>query len=262
MTGLRTEIDGAVARITFDRPEARNALTGEMVAEMAAFLARVECDPAVRCVVMTGTGQHFMAGGDIGGFAQALEGDPAARQADFQRRAEAVAPIFAIMTRMPQPVVAKVRGAVAGAGVGWVAASDFVLAAPDAVFTVAHVRLGLSPDAGVTWLLSRALGIKKAKAMALLAAPLSAVEALAAGLIDRVVDNENLDVEVEALVCRLVAAPTAALAETKRLINEASDRTLQAQMQAEAEAFGRCAATPDFLEGVSAFLEKRRAVFN
>ncbi|HEX5806390.1 MAG TPA: enoyl-CoA hydratase/isomerase family protein, partial [Macromonas sp.] len=143
---LLTEIDGPVARITFNRPKQRNALTAGMVEAMAEFLKQVEQNPSVRCVVITGAGEHFMAGGDVAGFAAAVDATPADRRADFERRARSGVPIFAVMERMPQPIIVKVRGACAGAAVGWVAASDFVLVSDTALFVVAHTALGTSPD--------------------------------------------------------------------------------------------------------------------
>lgn len=261
MSDILTEVDGAIARVTFNRPQARNALTAEMVVSMTEFLKAVEADPSIRCVVMSGAGEHFMAGGDVAGFGQALEAPPGARQADFERRANSAVPLFEVMQRLPQPIIAKVRGAVAGASVGWVAASDFALLSPTAMFIVAHVHLGASPDGAVTWHLPRAVGLRKAKEMALLGGRLTAQEAVSAGLANRVVDDAALDAEVEALAEQLAAGPRLALGETRRLLNQASANSLSAQMQAEAEAFGRCAATDDFLEGVRAFMDKRKPAF-
>ncbi|RJG08280.1 enoyl-CoA hydratase/isomerase family protein [Massilia cavernae] len=201
---LITEIDGPIARITFNRPQARNALTAGMVVAMREFLKQIETDPSVRCVVMTGAGDHFMAGGDVAGFAQALDAAPGERRRDFEERARSAMSLFAAMERLPQPIIAKVRGAVAGASVGWVAASDFVLVSDTALFVVAHILLGTSPDGAVTWHLPRAIGLRKAKEMALLGDRLSAAEAVAFGRQNR---TSSADAELDAETEEASAAP-------------------------------------------------------
>lgn len=258
---ILTEIDGPIARITFNRPHVRNALTAGMVETMRDFLKRIEHDPAVRCVVMTGAGEHFMAGGDVAGFARAVDATPDERRWDFEQRARSAVPLFSVMERLPQPIIAKVRGAVAGASVGWVAASDFVLVSDTALFVVAHIHLGTSPDGAVTWHLPRTIGVRKAKEMALLGDRLSAAEAVELGLANRLVPDAELDAETEKLAKRLANAPSYAIARTKRLINQAHANSLAQQMDLEAESFGACAATDDFVEGVRSFTEKRKAAF-
>lgn len=258
---LITEIDGPIARITFNRPQARNALTSAMVLGMREFLMRIETDPAVRCVVMTGAGEHFMAGGDVGGFARAIDAAPAERRRDFEERARSAMSLFAVMERLPQPIIAKVRGAVAGASVGWVAAADFVLVSETALFVVAHIHLGTSPDGAVTWHLPRAVGLRKAKEMALLGGRLSAAEAVDCGLANRLVPDAELDAETEQLALRLASGPSVAIARTKALLNQAFANPLARQMELEAESFGACAATDDFAEGVHGFIDKRKTIF-
>lgn len=259
---ILTEINGPIARITFNRPHVRNALTAGMVGTMREFLKRIEHDPSVRCVVMTGAGEHFMAGGDVAGFGRTLEATPDERRRDFEQRARVAMPLFSVMERLPQPIIAKVRGACAGASVGWVAAADFVLVSDTALFIVAHIHLGTSPDGAVTWHLPRAIGLRKAKEMALLGDRLSAQQAVEFGLANRVVADAELDAETEKLAQRLAAAPSVAIARTKRLLNESAARSLAEQMDLETENFGACAATEDFVEGIRAFNEKRKAVFN
>ena len=258
---LLTEIDGAVARITFNRPKVRNALTVGMVKGMQEFMKACEHDDRVRCIVMTGAGGHFMAGGDVQGFAKAVDVTPDERRRDFEQRALGAANLFAVIERMPKPIVAKVRGAVAGASVGWVAASDFALVSDTALFVVAHILLGTSPDGAVTWHLPRAIGLRKAKEMALLGDRLSAQEAVEFGLANRVVPDAELDAETEKLVDRLANGPTLAIGATKLLMNQASGNQLERQIQLEAQSFGNCAATRDFQEGIKAFVEKRSATF-
>ncbi len=259
---ILTEIDGPIARITFNRPHVRNALTSGMVETMREFLKKIEHDASVRCVIMTGAGDHFMAGGDVAGFGRAMDATPDERRSDFEQRARSAMPLFAVMERLPQPIIAKVRGACAGASVGWVAAADFVLLSETALFVVAHIHLGTSPDGAVTWHLPRSIGLRKAKEMALLGDRLNAQQAVDAGLANRVVADAELDAETEKLAHRLAAGPSVAIARTKRLLNESNGRSLAQQMDLETENFGACAATEDFAEGIRAFNEKRKAVFS
>jgi 2-(1,2-epoxy-1,2-dihydrophenyl)acetyl-CoA isomerase len=258
---LLTEIDGPIARITFNRPQARNALTAGMVSAMAAFLGQIEHDPEVRCVVLTGAGEHFMAGGDVAGFASAVEAPPAEREADFVRRASGAIPVFEVFERLSQPIIAKVRGAVAGASISWVAAADFVLLSDTALFVFAHILLGTTPDGALSYTLPRAVGLRRAKELIMLGGRLNAQEALAAGLANRIVPNAELDAQTEALAQKLAHGPSFAIGRSKRLLNGSLEHTQREQMVLEAEAFGACAATADFVEGVSAFMGKRKAVF-
>ncbi len=258
---LLTEIDGPIARITFNRPQARNALTSGMVSDMAAFLQKIEHDPEVRCVILAGAGEHFMAGGDVAGFGEALNAPQEEREADFIRRARSAMPIFEVFERLSKPVIAKVRGAAAGASIGWVAAADFVLISDTALFVFAHIHLGASPDGALTWHLPRAVGLRKAKELVLLGGRLTAQEALAAGLANRLVPNADLDAETEALAKRLATGPTIAIGRSKLLLNQASANSQLRQMELEAESFGACAASDDFVEGVTAFTGKRKAAF-
>lgn len=258
---LLTEVAGGVARMTFNRPEVRNALSPQMVIDIGTFLAECEQRDDVRCIVMTGAGDHFMAGGDVKGFTGALQAEPAVRAPDFERRARSAMAIFTLLERMPKPVVARVRGAVAGASVGWVAASDFVIADDTALFLVAHIALGTSPDGAVTWHLPRSVGLRKAKEMCLLGDRLSALDARDAGLVNKVVAPAELDATVEALVQRLANGPTFAIGATKLLLNQASANSQARQMELEASSFAACSTTGDFEEGIRAFVEKRTARF-
>lgn len=258
---LLTSIEDGIARITFNRPHARNALTGYMVDTMREFLKTVEHDPAVRCVIITGAGDHFMAGGDVKAFNEVLDMDGEARRRHFEIKASNAVGLFAVMERLPKPIIAKIRGACAGAAVGWAAAADFVLVSDTALFLVAHIKLGTSPDGAVTWHLPRVVGLRKAKEMAMLGDRVLAEEAVAIGLANRMVPDAELDAETEKLARRLAEGPTVAIGRTKQLLNVAAENTLQRQMQLEAEGFGACAVTDDFIDGMRSFAEKRAPVF-
>lgn len=261
-TELLTEIDGPVARVTFNRPEVRNAASPAMLAAMREFLLRVEQDRSVRCVVVTGAGAHFMAGGDVQAFGETLRKTPAERRAEFEARVQSAGPLFVQLARQPQPVVVRVRGAAAGAALGFVAGADFAVASANSVFVLAHVNIGVSPDGSSSYYLPRAVGLRKAKELAILGQRIDAQEALAIGLVTRVVPDEGLDAAVADLVRRIVDAPAESVRKAKLLMNQSLGNTLERQLQLEAQCFAECAATPDFAEGVGAFLEKRPAKFN
>ncbi|WP_068076766.1 enoyl-CoA hydratase/isomerase family protein [Novosphingobium lentum] len=258
---LLTQIAGGVARITFNRPAVRNALTTGMVHAMIAFLKVCEMREDVRVIVLSGAGDHFMAGGDVKGFAESSSLPPAERRARFESLALDNLPLFSLMERMPKPIVASVRGACAGASVGYVAAADFVLVSDTALFVVANAALGTSPDGATTWHLPRVVGLRKAKQMCLLGDRLSAADAVAAGLANWLHPDAELDAATEQLVQRLAKGPTRALAEAKGLLNAALGNPLATQLELEARAAGISGASEDFAEGVAAFVEKRKPVF-
>lgn len=261
-TDLLTAIDGPIARITFNRPQARNAINQAMVTAMGEFLEKIAADDNVRCVVLTGAGEHFMAGGDVAGFNDVLSQSPAERSEAFVQRINHAAPVFKHLLTMPQPVIASVRGACAGAAVGFAACCDFILAGESALFLVAHVHIGASPDGATTYALPRKVGTAKAMEMAILGGKVSATEALAAGLVNQLVPDAELDAATERLAQRIIRLPATSVRHIKALINQSLNNNLESQLKMEAAAFSNCAATPDFVEGVSAFLEKRNPEFN
>ena len=261
-TDLLTSIDGAVARITFNRPEVRNAINSQMLVEMCEFLQRVEHDPDVRCVVLSGAGEHFVSGADIGGFEETLKKPGAQRRSEFESRVQSASGLFLTLARMQQPVIASVQGAAAGAAIGFIAGADFCVCGQSAIFILAHVRIGACPDGSTSYYLPRVLGVRKAKELAMLGNKISAEQARDFGLVNWVVPDTKVDEATEDLVKKIVDAPRLGIQRGKHLINESLDNTLEQQLQLEAESFAECAGTDDFVEGVSAFLEKRDATFN
>jgi 2-(1,2-epoxy-1,2-dihydrophenyl)acetyl-CoA isomerase len=256
------DVEDGVATVTLNRPEALNALDLIMAEGLAGAMARCEDDPAIRAVVLRGTGPAFMAGGDLKTFA-ALLGEPrGTRRAFFEQLIQQVHQGILAMRRMPKPIVAAVHGPAAGFGVSLVLACDLALAAEEAVFTLAYSLIGTSPDGGSTFHLPRAVGVKRAMEIALLGDRFPAADAARIGLINRAVPAAALAAEVETLARRLAAGPTHAYGRTKALINASFERPIEQQLQAEVESFAACALTRDFAEGVSAFLAKRRPEFH
>ncbi|PTD95934.1 enoyl-CoA hydratase/isomerase family protein [Pseudothauera lacus] len=255
-------IDKGVATLTLNRPAALNALSLEMMEDLGEAVRRLAAAEGVEVVVLTGAGDHFMAGGDLRDFARHLGLPAEERRAVFQRMIELhINPSVHALQALPQPVIARVRGACAGFGLSLVLGCDMAICADTTVFTTAYAAIALSGDGGVSWLLSRTLGRRKAAELLLLGERFDAAEALRLGLVNRVLADDALDAGCAALVARLQAGPRHAYAEIKRLLGSAGELPLGPQLQAEAEAFARCAATADFAEGVSAFLDKRKAVF-
>ncbi len=254
-------IDGAVATITLNRPQVLNALDATMVDGLIGVIEQIERASTPRVVVLAGAGAGFMAGGDIRGFKEVMHLPPAEKRAYFERFIHRVHPVIIAMRRLPLPIVARVHGAVAGIGMSLMLASDLAIAAEDAVFTLAYCHLGTTPDGGSTYFLPRHVGSKKAMEIALLGDRFDAATALHLGLINTVVPAAEIESRTAALAARLARGPRGAYAATKRLLNQSADAALETQLQAEAENFAACAATPDFAEGVAAFIGKRPAKF-
>ena len=246
-----------VATITLNRPQVLNALDARMIVELRAACERAEHDAAARAVVLRGAGPAFLAGGDVAFFRANLARMPALVR---EGGAELNHAILALR-RAPKPVLASVHGAVAGAGLSLAAAADLAIAAEGTKFTVAYSKIGTSPDGGATHYLPRLLGARRALELMLLSDAVDAQTALRLGLVNWVTSLEQLGAETEAIARRLALGATLALGEIKRLVNESPDQPLAAQLEAEVEAFARCAGTHDFAEGVTAFVEKRKPVF-
>ena len=249
--------EGAVATLTLNRPDALNTLDLAMMDALVDCTADLARDDAVHVVVVRGAGRHFMAGGDIRMFAGQLNEPPATRSAQFQRIVEGLHAAIENLHRMPHPVICCVHGAVAGFGLSLMNACDLVIAADDAYFASAYRQIALTPDGGGSWSLPRLVGTRKAMEILLLGERFTAAEALALGLVNRVVAAADLNMATNAMVQALAEGPLLAVRNTKRLVRESMGRTLSEQLQAEASSFGACAGTADFAEGITAFLGKR-----
>lgn len=261
MSAVLYETRGNLGVITLNRPAALNALDRQMIDGLAAATAQAAADPAVRVVIVKSAGDHFMAGGDLKWFREEIDGRHPDIEAAFQRTIDEVHASTLAIRQMDKPVIAAVRGAVAGYGLSLMLACDFAIAADSAYFTLAYCHIGLSPDGGATWSLPRLVGLRKATELALLGDRFDAATAAGLGLLNRVVPLADLDAEAEALAARLARGPAAALARTKALLQGSFDHSLERQLAAEKRAFAACAAEPDFAEGLNAFVEKRKPAF-
>ena len=253
--------DGAVATITLNRPSALNALDLAMVDALIPAVAGVAAEASVRVVVVRGAGAHFMAGGDIRTFARELDRPSGERTSEFTHLVERVHIVVETIARMDQPVVARVHGAVAGFGMSLMNACDLAIASDDAYFAAGYRQIGITPDGGGTYSLPRLVGQRRALEILLLGGRFDAAQALALGLVNRVVPGAELDAAVAAVAKTLADGPRRALAATKRLVRQSFDRSLSEQLLAEAKSFGTLAGGDEFVEGVNAFLGKRPAKF-
>lgn len=257
MTPLLHERRGPVAWLTLNRPPG-NAIDVPLARALMEAANACDEDRAVRCVVLTGQGRMFCAGGDVAGFAAAGDAMPALTK-------ELTAYLHTALSRlarMDKPLVTAINGPVAGGGLGLALLGDVALAARSAHFTMAYTALGLTPDGGSTWLLPRLVGLRRAQEMALLNTRLDAEQAAAWGLISRVVEDAALPAEADALARRLAAGPTAALGRTRALLASSLGAGFETQMEMEARAIADTSRGADAREGVRAFMEKRPPRFD
>jgi len=255
---LRIETDQGVMRLTLNRPDKLNAFNAELGAALIDALDSAAAESVVRAVLLTGAGRAFCAGQDLGDRdPRKMEGPP-----DLGRTLESVYnPIVRRIRALEKPIVCAVNGVAAGAGANLAFACDLVLAARSAKFIQAFAKIGLVPDSGGTWLLPRLVGEARAKALALTAEPIDAQTAASWGLIWKALDDDALMPEAEALAARLAAGPTVGLGLTKRAIQAAAGQGLDAQLDLERDLQREAGRTPDYAEGVTAFLEKRKPAF-
>jgi 2-(1,2-epoxy-1,2-dihydrophenyl)acetyl-CoA isomerase len=256
-----TRVEDGIGWITLNRPEVRNALSPAMVDGLIEATYRFEHDKAVRCVVISGAGGHFMAGGDIKGFDRALKEDRDNHLRAFEMRVVRVHQIIYQLRRMEKPVLVSVQGAAAGFGLSVVLAADLAIAADDAFFTLAYRHIGLTADGGSTYFLPRVVGERRALEIALLGDRFTAERALSIGILNWVVPAASLAEETLKTARALADGPTVALGKAKQLIRTSLDNSWDEHSHREAESMVIAASTEDHLEGVAAFLEKRKPAF-
>lgn len=260
---LLARLDTGVLTLTLNRPEARNALSTEMLAALAEQLDFAERSAEVRCVVLTGAGKGFCAGGDVKGMnarnadgSRAVPIDQAIALQRLSQRATA-----GKLHTMPKPTIAALPGAAAGAGLGLALACDLRIMASTAVLTTAFARVGFSGDYGGSYFLTQLVGTAKARELYFLSDRVSAEEALALGLANQVVAPEELAEATAALAARLAAGPGIAYRYMKENLNRALGGEMGECLDLEATHHVHCALTEDHRNAVRAFVEKREPVF-
>jgi 2-(1,2-epoxy-1,2-dihydrophenyl)acetyl-CoA isomerase len=245
--------DGGIVTITLNRPEKKNAISPTMWDELLTTFREIGSNDGVdRVVVLTGAGGAFCSGADL---SRGLNVTERPRNQLFSMRH--VADVCLALHRMPQPTIAKVGGVAAGAGANLAFGCDLIVASDEARFTEIFARRGLTIDAGGSWLLPRLIGLHRAKELAFFADIISAKEAEAFGLVNRVVPAGELDAFVDDWATKLAAGPPIALAQTKDLLNNSFQVTLEQAVESEAKAQAVNGATADTAEAMKAFLEKR-----
>ena len=250
-----------VLALTFNRPAHGNAIPQEAVPLLTALFSSLSDDPGVRVLLVRGEGPHFSAGGDVRSFARAIELPVVDRRADFTTRLNAVRGMVEAYLAVEVPIVAACQGAVAGAGLMFALGADFVIADETVNFLFSHQRVGLPPDGGVSVLLPRVVGERRAAELVLTAARVGADEAFRLGLASRIVGAGELAAEASAQARRFARAPTGAIRQAKKLMASSRRQSVSAQLEAERDAIVEAVGTEDFEEGVRAFVEKRQATF-
>ncbi len=255
---LLEDLSDGVLRLTLNRPDRLNAFTPELHAALRAAVERAAEDPEVRVVLLTGAGRGFCAGQDLGQRNPDAEGG----LKDLGETIETLwNPLVRAIRALEKPVLCAVNGVAAGAGANLAIACDIVLAGESARFIQSFAKLGLVPDSGGTWTLTRALGEARAKALALTGQPLGAAQAADWGLIWRVVPDAELMAEAEALAASISTGPTFGYGLTKQAIQAAGGQDLDASLDLERDLQRKAGRSPDYAEGVRAFTEKREPVF-
>jgi 2-(1,2-epoxy-1,2-dihydrophenyl)acetyl-CoA isomerase len=247
-----------IARLTLNRPDKLNSFTGAMHAELRDALDRIQADKTARVLVITGAGRAFCAGQDLA--------DPSmevgATMPDIGNVVEAnYKPLILRLQNLRVPTVAMVQGVAAGAGASLALACDLVIAGKSGSFLQAFSKIGLIPDTGGTWFLPQRVGMARAMGLAMLADKLPAEKAAEWGLIWQVTEDADLTATVDKLAAQLATMPTKALVRTRQALHAAPNHTLEQQLSMEGGIMRELGWSPDFAEGVAAFMEKRAPRF-
>jgi 2-(1,2-epoxy-1,2-dihydrophenyl)acetyl-CoA isomerase len=248
------EVRDQVAWLTLNRPDKLNAFTEQMNKEIIHVLKKVSSDEEVRCIVITGAGRAFCSGEDLGSVTEDLDHGEVLRTR--------YAPMMKLLYRLEKPVVAAVNGVAAGAGMSLALACDFRLALEKASFVEAFIHVGLIPDAGNLYYLPRLVGHAKALELAVFGEKITARDAKEIGLVTNVIPEDSWDEEVQHFAKRLACLPTKAIGLIKRCLRESWHHTFEDYLEKEVYSQRIAGLTDDHREGVRAFFEKRKAIFN
>ena len=266
MAFVTLQREGAIGVLTLNRPDNANVLNLPMARELLGAVRELEADPSIRVVLLTGAGKHFCFGGDLRGMLaqNSAESSPSAQRADItayllELTGDLHAAIVALV-HLDAPVIAVVNGTAAGAGVGLVAMADLAVCGSSTRFSLAYTGVALTPDGGTSFFLPRLIGAKRAMEWLLNNRAVSAEEALSVGLVNAVVPDAQLLDHARELASRLASGPRHAFAKTKRLLS-VSRSELEYHLALEGRTIAQQAASSEGLEGMHAFLEKRRPSF-
>ncbi len=260
---LLARIEDGVAVLTMNRPQARNAMSGAMLEAMQRYLAEFELDPQVKCVVLTGAGKGFCAGGDVKGMAAKGDGAPSEMTLDgaIHRQRVSQRGTAGKLHKMPKPTIAALPGAAAGAGLALAMACDLRIMADTAIMTTAFARVGFSGDYGGTYFMSQLVGSAKARELYFLSERVSAEEALRLGLTNWVVPRQELEAKMMEVAKRLAAGPTVAYRYMKENLNRALAGEVDDCLDLEATHHIHTGLTEDHREAAKAFVDKREPTF-
>jgi 2-(1,2-epoxy-1,2-dihydrophenyl)acetyl-CoA isomerase len=256
-TPILFETTDAVARIVLNRPEVGNAIDLAMARALHDAAIRCQADPAIRCVVLTGAGRLFCAGGDV----TAMRSQGGQPDALLSTMAGTLHMAMARFARMDKPLLVLVNGPAAGAGFSLALSGDVVLSARSAHFTAAYGAIGLTPDGGMSWLLPRLVGLRKAQEIILTNRRVAADEAAAIGLVTRTIDDDALAAQGAAMAAQLANAAVRAVGSARALLRDSFETPLETQMEREVDAISRAGLSPEHAEGLAAFLERRAPRF-
>ena len=256
---IEFNVDSGVATLTLNRPDRLNSFNTEMHQEVRTAMTQVQEDASIRCLLLTANGRGFCAGQDLSDRMVSTDGGVPDLGESVEKYYN---PLIESIMGLPKPVICAVNGVAAGAGASISLACDIVLAARSASFIQVFCKIGLVPDSGGTWNLPRAVGLVRAKGLALLGDKLPADQAETWGMIWRCVDDENLQTEAKRLAAHLATQPTRGLGMIKKLLRESSGNTLSEQLELEKNAMRELGQSHDYREGVAAFTEKRPPEFN
>ncbi|MGE0774286.1 MAG: enoyl-CoA hydratase/isomerase family protein [Sphingomonadaceae bacterium] len=255
---LLVEREGSVVTLTLNRPESGNALNQEMVEALLREALRCDNDDSVRCVVLTGAGRTFCSGGDIGNFRTA-----GASIAEMVSEGASMLHVtLSKLIRMNKPLVVLVNGPAGGAGFSLALIGDIVIASHSAYFTAGYSAIGMTPDGGLTWMLPKLVGLRRAQEMILTNRKVGAEEAAAIGLITRVVSEDVFAEEGAKTAAVMADAATGALAAARSLLLQGFGNGLETQFELEARAIAHASASAEAREGIAAFAERRKPVFD
>jgi len=256
---IKFEVQDGIARLTLNRPDKLNSFTDDMHAELRVALDSIQADMSVRVLVLSGAGRGFSAGQDLGDRAMQIQ---AGKLPDIGNTVERnYKPLVLRLQNLRVPTIAAVNGIAAGAGASVALACDLVIATKSASFLQAFSKIGLIPDTGGTWFLPQRVGMARAMGLALLADKLPAEKAAAWGLIWECTEDADFSARIDALAQQLSTAPTKALVRTRQAMHAAPGHTLEQQLSMEGGFMRELGWSPDYAEGVAAFMEKRAPKF-